>query len=115
MLTSNGEKVKNGVRGFCRDKFSENNMESSFFLYFCQNQKTKEMKFSDFKNNAELLAHFGFQVYNEKFIDFEQLTPIAIPAYLADDFDFVLANRGDTGVLCLRIFDFTFTQRSLET
>ena len=54
------------------------------------------MKFSEFKNNSELLTHFGLKVENTKFIDYESISPIAIPTHLAEDLEFVLSNRGDT-------------------
>ncbi len=54
------------------------------------------MKFSDFKNNSEMLTHFGLQVEKNKFIDFEAIPTIPIPIHLAEDLDFVLSNRGDT-------------------
>jgi hypothetical protein len=54
------------------------------------------MKFSDFKTNADLLAHFGLKTQNEKFINFEQILPFPIPTHLLEDLDFGLANRGDT-------------------
>lgn len=54
------------------------------------------MKLSDFKNNSELLTHFGLTVQNQEFIDFESIEPIAIPTYMKQDILFVLAERGDT-------------------
>ncbi len=54
------------------------------------------MKFSDFKNNSELLAHFKLRVENEDFIDFETINLIEIPPALKKDLRFMLANRGDT-------------------
>ncbi len=54
------------------------------------------MKFSDFKNNSEMLTHFGLRVEKNKFIDFETIPTIPIPTHLAEDLDFVLSNRGDT-------------------
>ncbi len=54
------------------------------------------MKFSDFKNNSELLAHFKLRVESEEFINFEEITPIEIPSDLKKDLLFVLSNRGDT-------------------
>ncbi len=54
------------------------------------------MKFSDFKNNSEMLIHFGLKASVEQFIDFNSITPVEIPAYLKEDLKFLLANRGDT-------------------
>jgi hypothetical protein len=56
----------------------------------------ENMKFADFKNNAELLVHFGYEVQNEQFISFPNIKPVALSAYLKKDFEFVLANRGNT-------------------
>lgn len=54
------------------------------------------MQLTDFKNNSELLTHFGLTVQNQEFIDFESIEPIAIPTYMKQDILFVLAERGDT-------------------
>ncbi len=54
------------------------------------------MKFSQFKNTAEMLLHFGLKVKNSRFIDFDTLPSIEIPQSLKDDVDFVLAERGNT-------------------
>jgi len=35
-------------------------------------------------------------VQPQKFIDFQQLSSITIPEYLAENIDFSLANRGNT-------------------
>jgi hypothetical protein len=54
------------------------------------------MKFSDFKNNSEILAHFGLHIESNKFIDFDTIIPIQIPSHLEEDLAFVLSERGDT-------------------
>ncbi len=54
------------------------------------------MKFSEFKNVAEMLMYFGLSVHNTEFIDFESINPITIPAYLKQDISFVLSERGNT-------------------
>jgi len=54
------------------------------------------MKFSDFKNNSELLAHFGLRVSNTKFIDINQLTPVPPPDLVIEDLHFFLSERGNT-------------------
>jgi hypothetical protein len=54
------------------------------------------MKFSEFKNNSELLTHFGLKIEINEFIDFDTINSIEIPAYLKEDLKFVIANRGDT-------------------
>ncbi len=54
------------------------------------------MKFTDFKNNAELLEHFGYTVVKARFLDLESIPPIPAPAYLKDDIDFFVSNRGNT-------------------
>jgi hypothetical protein len=54
------------------------------------------MKFSEFRNIAEMLAYFGLNVKADEFIDFESLTPIEVPAYFKEDIRFVLAERGNT-------------------
>jgi hypothetical protein len=54
------------------------------------------MKFSDFKNNSEMLKYFGLTVQKDVFIHFESINPIPIPAYLTEDILFLLSNRGDT-------------------
>jgi hypothetical protein len=54
------------------------------------------MKFSEFKNNSELLDYFGLEVRKELFMSFDAIEPIAIPTYLAEDFIFFLSNRGNT-------------------
>ncbi len=54
------------------------------------------MRFNEFETTDSMLVHFGLRVNKSKFLDFDALTPIAIPIYLAEDFDFFLANRGDT-------------------
>jgi hypothetical protein len=54
------------------------------------------MKFSDFKNNSELLAHFKLKINNSKFIDFNQIPQQALSEWILSDIDFALSNRGDT-------------------
>lgn len=54
------------------------------------------MKFSDFKNNTELLTYFKLKVENGQFIDFDKIIPVPISHSLVEDFNFVLANRGNT-------------------
>jgi hypothetical protein len=54
------------------------------------------MKFADFKNNSEMLAHLGYRVQNHKFIDFDCIQLVEMPKHLAEDIDFALANRGNT-------------------
>ncbi len=54
------------------------------------------MKFSDFKNNAELLAHFGLSVQNGDFIDLDKIKYLTLPKFVKQDIDFSLANRGNT-------------------
>ncbi len=54
------------------------------------------MKFSDFKNVSEILTHFGLHIESNKFIDFDQIPHIEIPSLISEDFEFTLANRGDT-------------------
>ncbi len=54
------------------------------------------MKFSDFKNNAELLTYFGLKVQKTDFIDLKAIVELPVPAHLQVDLDFALANRGDT-------------------
>jgi hypothetical protein len=54
------------------------------------------MKFSEFKNNSELLTHFGLKIEINEFIDFDTINSIEIPVYLKEDLKFVIANRGDT-------------------
>jgi hypothetical protein len=54
------------------------------------------MKFADFKDNAEMLLHFGYRASNQKFINFETIPPVSFPDYLANDIDFALENRGNT-------------------
>jgi hypothetical protein len=54
------------------------------------------MKFSDFKNNAELLSYFGYVLQNEEFMDFENTPKVELPALVVEDFKFALANRGNT-------------------
>ena len=54
------------------------------------------MKFADFKNNSEMLAHLGYRVQNHKFIDFDCVQLVEMPKHLAEDIDFALANRGNT-------------------
>ncbi len=54
------------------------------------------MKFSDFKNNSELLAHFKLKIESEEFIDFEKINSVEIPLLLKKELRFMLANRGDT-------------------
>jgi len=53
------------------------------------------MRFSDFKSNAELLSYFGLNVKKEAFIDFKSIIELPLPTSLEEDFDFVLANRGE--------------------
>jgi hypothetical protein len=69
-------------------KFSKNR-------YIYESKKT-DMKFSDFKNITEVLAHFGLDVQANRFIDFDQIPSQTLSPLLLDDIDFVLANRGDT-------------------
>ncbi len=54
------------------------------------------MKFSEFKSITEILEYFGLEVQTKEFIDFGQLTEIAIPPYLKEDLHFVLSERADT-------------------
>jgi hypothetical protein len=54
------------------------------------------MKFKDFKNNPEMLLHFGLKVLTEEFVNLDAITPIEIPSLLKEDFKFLLANRGNT-------------------
>ncbi len=54
------------------------------------------MKFTDFKNNAELLAHFGFNLQNGSFVNFKAIAELPLPTFLEEDFAFVLENRGNT-------------------
>ncbi len=54
------------------------------------------MKFSDFKNNSEMLAYFGLKVEKQEFLDFQAIPEITIPTHLKEDLLFVLNNRGDT-------------------
>ncbi len=54
------------------------------------------MKFSEFKNNSEMLSYFGLKVERSHFIDFDEITPINPPSWLLEDLNFVLSNRGDT-------------------
>jgi hypothetical protein len=54
------------------------------------------MKFADFKNNAELLSHFGYELRNEEFIKFSKIKTVPTPKFLKRDIDFALANRGNT-------------------
>jgi hypothetical protein len=54
------------------------------------------MKFSQFKNSAEMLMHFGLKVKMSEFIDFDTLPTLDIPKYLKEDIRFVLSERGDT-------------------
>ena len=54
------------------------------------------MKFSQFKNTADMLLHFGLKVSNKRFIDFEQIESLEIPKLFKEDIEFVLAERGDT-------------------
>ena len=42
------------------------------------------------------MKYFGLNVQPQKFIDFQQLSSITIPEYLAENIDFSLANRGNT-------------------
>ncbi len=54
------------------------------------------MKFKDFKNNSEMLLHFGVKLLTEEFLNLDEITPIEIPSLLKDDFKFLVANRGNT-------------------
>ncbi len=54
------------------------------------------MKFSEFKNNSEMLAYFGLQVQSNIFFDFEKIKPIPLPKFVKEDINFALSNRGDT-------------------
>ena len=54
------------------------------------------MKFSDFKNNVELLSYFGLSVQNTEFLDFNAIESVELPSLLKEDIKFALANRGDT-------------------
>jgi hypothetical protein len=54
------------------------------------------MKFSEFKNNSEMLAYFGLEVRMEEFIDFGRIDVVEIPPHLKEDILFVLSNRGNT-------------------
>jgi hypothetical protein len=54
------------------------------------------MKFSDFKNNSEMLLYFGIKVENTKFVDFDQIESIELNKAILSDIEFSLANRGDT-------------------
>ncbi|TAH22697.1 MAG: hypothetical protein EAZ08_00225 [Cytophagales bacterium] len=54
------------------------------------------MKFSDFRNTAEMLAYFGLSVEIDEFIDFNSIDSIDIPEHLKQDIRFVLSNRGNT-------------------
>jgi hypothetical protein len=54
------------------------------------------MKFADFKNNSKLFDYFGLTVVSQKFIDFDKLPLVEMPAQLAEDIEFAIANRGDT-------------------
>jgi hypothetical protein len=54
------------------------------------------MKFSEFKNNATLLTHFGLSVQNKPFVDLKTIAEVPLSAYLEEDFAFVLENRGNT-------------------
>ncbi len=54
------------------------------------------MKFSEFKNNSEMLAYFGLQVQRSKFFNFDQIQAIQLPDLVIEDIDFFLSNRGNT-------------------
>ena len=54
------------------------------------------MKFSEFKNNAELLSYFGLSVRNEDFINLDKIKPISLPKFVRQDIEFSLSNRGNT-------------------
>jgi hypothetical protein len=54
------------------------------------------MKFSEFKTISGVLTYFDLSVQTSRFIDFEAITPLAIPNSLKEDIDFVLSERGDT-------------------
>jgi len=54
------------------------------------------MKFSDFKNSSEILAHFGLKVENTQFINFEDIQNVPISPAVLEDIYFALSNRGDT-------------------
>jgi hypothetical protein len=54
------------------------------------------MKFSEFKNNSEMLAYFDLKVEKAEFLNFQDIAEITIPAHLKEDLLFVLNNRGDT-------------------
>ncbi len=53
------------------------------------------MKFKDFKNNSEMLLHFGLKIESSKFINFEQVKPVELSEAILSDIEFSLANRGD--------------------
>jgi hypothetical protein len=54
------------------------------------------MKFSEFKNNSEMLAYFGLRVERNRFLNFDEIPPISLPHWVLEDIDFALINRGDT-------------------
>jgi hypothetical protein len=54
------------------------------------------MKFADFKNNSEMLAHFGYVVVGEEFFDFDKILHVELPTLIREDLKFVIANRGNT-------------------
>jgi hypothetical protein len=54
------------------------------------------MKFSEFKNNSEMLAYFDLKVEKAEFLNFQDIPDITIPTHLKEDLLFVLNNRGDT-------------------
>jgi hypothetical protein len=54
------------------------------------------MKFSEFKNNLELLSYFGLTVEKQEFMNFQDIPEIIIPSHLKEDIIFVLNNKGDT-------------------
>jgi hypothetical protein len=54
------------------------------------------MKFADFKNMSEMLLHFGYEVVNEEFLNFETISKVDLPALIKEDIKFLLSNRGST-------------------
>ncbi len=54
------------------------------------------MKFSQFKNTADMLLYFGLKVQSKQFIDFDDVPTLEMPKHLKDDVAFVLSERGDT-------------------
>ena len=54
------------------------------------------MKFSEFKNNSDMLAYFDIQVQSSKFFDFDKIKSITLSKFVKQDIDFSLSNRGNT-------------------